>query len=349
MQGPPEGFRPQRAGDRTTPGDPRQPEVKEWQRNTWYGPAPVNENPFDEPEEAPELRDARSDNVNQHTGQFWEMDAGKGYGNAKHKSRKHRGDAGKEEKKKDKKKIRHLGLKITAALAVLAVAVGFVLRYFVFNITQIDVIGGGNLITQSEILRRSGIHKGDSILSLKSEDVEQRITSDWRLQFRYVEKDMPHRVVLAVKEREASCWLTWCGIMYVLDKNRVVMYETERQDVIPADLVKVNGIDVRSGSAVGQTMVFSSARQQVLFHNLFLEMKVLDCVSMVESADLSNPDSILLVTRNGYTVSLGNSENIHAKLRSMKLVQDELMRQGLTGGTIHVSHPETPSWSPPAI
>ena len=36
-----------------------QPPLRDWQKNTWYGPAPLDENPFDEPEDAPELRELR--------------------------------------------------------------------------------------------------------------------------------------------------------------------------------------------------------------------------------------------------------------------------------------------------
>ena len=57
-------------GGRGSAGDP----VRDWQRNTWYGPAPSNGNPFDEPEDAPELRDSRSPNVNEHMGDFWNQE-----------------------------------------------------------------------------------------------------------------------------------------------------------------------------------------------------------------------------------------------------------------------------------
>ena len=60
MQGPPEGFRPKKAGDRNMAGTGEQPEIRDWQRNTWYGPSPADPTPFDEPDDAPELRESRS-------------------------------------------------------------------------------------------------------------------------------------------------------------------------------------------------------------------------------------------------------------------------------------------------
>ena len=64
------GYRPRTAGERTgVPG--ADGGVRDWQKNTWFGPAPLNNNPFDEPEDAPELRESRSENVTEHVGEFW--------------------------------------------------------------------------------------------------------------------------------------------------------------------------------------------------------------------------------------------------------------------------------------
>ena len=49
-----------------------QPPLRDWQKDTWYGPYPMNENPFDEPEDAPELRELRSEELNNRSGEFWE-------------------------------------------------------------------------------------------------------------------------------------------------------------------------------------------------------------------------------------------------------------------------------------
>ena len=79
MDGQNGGYRPRTAGDRTGiagNGDG----VRDWQRNTWFGPAPLNSNPFDEPEDAPELKEKRSENVNEHLGDFWNA-PGQGYQN----------------------------------------------------------------------------------------------------------------------------------------------------------------------------------------------------------------------------------------------------------------------------
>ena len=79
MQGPVQPSPGRRAGDPGTSGQDTGG-LKEWQRNTWYGPAPLNDgSPFEEPESAPELLEARSSNVSNHTGSFWTDQGQTGY------------------------------------------------------------------------------------------------------------------------------------------------------------------------------------------------------------------------------------------------------------------------------
>ena len=205
---------------------------------------------------------------------------------------------------------------------------------------------GNDQIPASEIIRISGIRQGDFILTMNEQAIGQRIESDYRLQFRYMIRDLPHAVQICVREREECCWLTYCGITYIMDKNRMVMREEEDPAKRPDNLVEIKGLDVRSNTMVGQQMILGNEKQQEIMSGLFLHMKVVDCTSLIKEADISNPDSILLETRDGYTVSLGDKEDMHAKLRSMLLVRDELRRMGNYAGTINVSNPETPIYAP---
>ena len=157
---------------------------------------------------------------------------------------------------------------------------------------------------------------------------------------------LPSTVVISVREREPCCWLTYCGIMYVMDKNRMVLYESENPSEQPQNLVEIKGLEVRSNTLVGQYINLGSETQQSIFTELFLEMKVLGCIDQIKEADISNTSSILLFTRDGYTAALGDRNNLHAKLRSLLLVQEELKQQNYSGGTISVTNPEAPIYTP---
>ena len=341
MEGPNGGYRPESSGKRA--GESNGQGVRDWQRNTWFGPAPLNSNPFDEPEDAPELKESRSENVNQRMGDFWQPQHYPGLHDEGHARENGRNPKGRSREKTEAKPKKHLS--VLWIIPVILIAVILILRFAVFTVRDIQVTGN-NLIPDSEIIRISGVRTGDSILTLDEKAVGQRIATDYRLQFRYMIRELPQTVVLAVREREACCWLTYCGITYVMDKNRMVMREEEDPDFQPKNLVEVKGLEVRSNTMVGQEIVLGDEKQQEILSSLFLHMKVLGCTEEIKEADISNTESILLETRDGYTVSLGDKEDLHAKLRSMLLVRDELHRMQKTGGTINVSKPETPIYTP---
>lgn len=334
------GYRPRTAGERAgNSGNGNG--VRDWQRNTWFGPAPLNSNPFDEPEDAPELKESRSENVTAHVGDFWNSPE-KGYQNtASHR----KADDTDNRSKTDRKKAHPNTIRIIAGTVLVLAAVFFILRFAVFSVKQI-LVTGNTTISAEEVIKTSGIHRGDNIFTLNENEIEDRITSDYRLQFRYMAREMPSTVVLSVREREPCCWLTYCGIMYVMDKNRMVLYESENPAEQPQNLVEIKGLEVRSNTVTGQYINLGNDTQKSVFSELFLEMKVLGCIEQIREADISNPDSILLSTRDGYTAGLGDRTNLHAKLRSLLLVQDELKKMGNTGGTINVSNPEAPIYTP---
>lgn len=357
MQGPFEPRPGRRAGDPSGSSGSQDGNLKDWQKNTWFGPAPSNSNPFEEPEDAPELLEQRSSNVNDRSGSFWSDQQGTGYQYSTQSINKKTAASAAAEQKQRDRRISFRAVGIFVLLLVTAVAV---LYFGIYRVREIRVTGNTD-ISAADIIRFSGIRRGDSILSLSEKETERRLISAataaaaengnynyYRLQFRYLEKEMPGTVTIAVRERESCCWLTWSGILYVMDKNGMVLYESEDMGMRDqVKLVEVKGLTIRSGAQVGQTMVMSSAAQELLFRDLFMEMKVLGCTEMIREADLSNTSSILLTTRDpSFTVALGDSTSIHAKLRSMLLVMDKLAEMGYTSGSINVSNPETPSYSP---
>ena len=93
-------------------------------------------------------------------------------------------------------------------------------------------------------------------------------------------RELPSTVIISVKEREPCCWLTYCGIMYVMDKNRMVLYESENPSEQPQSLVEIKGLEVRSNTLVGQYINLGNETQQSIFSELFVEMKVLGCVNL---------------------------------------------------------------------
>ena len=361
MEGPGNNQPVKRAGDSNNPHGT--PEIRDWQKNTWTGPMPMNVSPFEEPDNAPELLQQRSENLSDRNGAFWQQ-ATNGYqrtaGGEPNRNAAARSSDSPSKTKKSRTDGSSAAMRAALVLVALAGITVCVLYFIVFRVREIRV-EGNELISRSDVIRLSGISYGESILTLSEEDTRQQLEAQaiseakrtgnsnyYSLQFRYLDKLMPGTVVISVKEREPCCWMTLRGIMFVMDKTRMVLYETEDPNIRPSNLVEVKGLSIRGGDHAGQTLTLTSTIQQSIFENLFLELKVLGCIADIQEVDLSNTSSILLLTRDGYTVSLGERDRIHAKLRSMLYVREKLRELGKDGGAINVSVPENPTYSPSA-
>lgn len=170
MQGPNQQGPGRRAGDPSgVPGVPDDG-LKDWQRNTWFGPAPTNSNPFEEPEDAPELLQDRSENLNDRSNSFWDNQA-TGY--------QPRVSGQQETRTRGKSGQRQGGISLRAVwtlLLLIAVAAA-ILHFGVFRIREIRVTGNRN-ISAADVIRLSGIRQGQSILTLSEKETERRLTGD---------------------------------------------------------------------------------------------------------------------------------------------------------------------------
>ena len=72
----------------------------------------------------------------------------------------------------------------------------------------------------------------------------------------------------------------------------------------------------------------------------------LGAMDQILELDLSDMDNLFLVSTDGYSVRLGNSENLHAKLRAMLMTLDWLRQEGYGAGTVDVSVPVNPTYIP---
>ena len=295
----------------------------------WTSPTPAD--PFDEPGEAPELRMDRSENLYSREDRFWDH-----VESAREESHTPRVTSS---PKAEGHTLRWLVL-IVAVIA----AVGYVIYGAVFRVRSVTV-EGIRAISQEEVIRLSGISMGMNIFSINDEQVEAGIESNRYLSFVCVDKQLPDKVIVQVRERTPATLVTYCGIAYTLDNRGMVLEESQNTGVKPDHLVTVSGLNIRR-CMVGETVQLHSDRQMGVYTELLVELKVMSALDEVSELDLSDMDNLFLVSRDGYTVRLGNTDSLHAKLRAMILTRDHLNATGHIGGTIDVSTPVNPTYTP---
>ena len=301
------------------------------QASASYVPAPEPEDPFGEPGADRRLKKQRSHRVYIHLNGFWRRPVEK---------RSVPKQAGKSSYAGN-----HVLRRVLISLGVIAL-VAFVLYGMVFRVSTVQVLGN-NRVSAEEVIRASGVQIGESITRVDASEVAKGIASNRYLIFKGVECVMPNTVVIRVKERTPAAVLNYCGVNYTIDHKGMVLEESET-DVLVGVLPQLSGMDIAGqyGCDVGRVISVNNTAQLSAMQELLVELEVLSAQQEISRIKLSDMTHILLETSEGYSVSLGNATNIHAKLKAMLSIRRKLNEMGKGSGTIDVSNPEAPTFLP---
>ena len=244
---------------------------------------------------------------------------------------------------------RHALRETVRALLIIgiAVAAAFVLLdSFYFRVRNIQVEGNVQL-SDEEIIRLAGLSEGGSILRLDKPKVRDRVNGNRYLVYEGLSTTMPDTVTLTVRERQADAVMYYGGINYTIDSRGMILEESYTVDQ-PKDLILISGISIAgsSGCAVGRTIRPENAAQLVVMREILVELKVLSATGSVAKLMMSDLNNLLIETRDGYSVRLGDSTQLHAKLKATLYVREALRQMGSGTGTIDVSNPKEPTFIP---
>ncbi len=312
--------------------------------------------PFEEPEQAPELRQERSDSLYSRSEPFWEripdperadkpypLDAN--YWNHPEVLSDDRMLEVDTHQRKGRVKM-HLGAdvirKVLIVLGVL-LAVGVLVYSTVFQVRQITVVGNTSVAAE-EIIRASGLKTGMNTISIDEAAVTRRIENNRYLRCTLVDVKW-NSVVLHVQERVPAVYINHNGMMVMLDNRGWVLEESLNTDLRYDDLIFVTGMNVRRCN-LGQAIVLQGNSQMEAYTRILIELKAMKGLDIVQELDLARMDRIYLATRDGFYIHMGDDERIHEKLRAMMITREKVIEMGYEGGTIDVTDPEKPTFTP---
>ena len=215
-----------------------------------------------------------------------------------------------------------------------------------------------------DICRIAGVREGANLLFLNEAEIQKRIDADRYLVFVRVEKQMPDKLTIVVRERIQFSWLRWNGIAYVMDARGMVLEESGDMEAIPA-MMKMSGMSV-TRCAVGKQLEVSRSGEMDFYRSLCSELKAMGLTALVQECDVTDMEGIRIRVRGSgaadyFWVRLGDTADLHARLRAMTMVRDWLLEGKETGypavtvdgegrqylGTIDVSEAKNPTYRPP--
>ena len=313
-------------------------------------------NPFEEPEQAPELREKRSENLYSRDEPFWErvVDAPDASGDfRRYVNYWNHPDV------LDTDHLLHVdndtallqvgkflgsdAVKKVIGIVTVVVLVAIALFGTVFRVHAIHV-SGNTTVTDEAIIRLSGLKVGQSSMTIDDEEVMRKIESNRYLRCTLVDVQW-NAVTLHVKERVPAVYINHNGMIVTLDNRGFVLEESLASETGFENLVKVSGMNVRR-CALGQQIALQSANQLEAYTQILVELKAMKGIDLLRELDMSSMDSIYLTTRDEFFVRLGSEDDLHAKLRAFLITREKVLQMGYAKGTIDVTDPGRPTYLP---
>ncbi len=316
------------------------------------------DSPFEEPEQAPELRENRSENLYSRDEPFWNRvidEPQTGRDVPKDANYWNHPDVMDTDRllyfdnetrlQKVKKFLGSGAVKRVLLVMAVVLVIAVILYSALFQVRTITVVGNTTIPTE-EIIRLSGLEIGQSSMTIDDEAVMRKVERNRYLRCTLVDVQWDS-VVIHVKERVPVVYINHNGWVAVMDNRGFVLEEYQTLDVNSDGLIKVIGLNVRR-CARGQQIVLSSPGQLMTYRQILVELKAMKGLDLIAELDMSSMDSIYLATRGEqrFYVRLGNEESIHEKLRAFMITRDKLLQMGYTSGTIDVTNPARPTYLP---
>lgn len=317
---------------------------------------PAEDSPFEEPEQAPELREKRSDNLYSRDEPFWNrvLDGAESGGEIKlddgywqHPDVLDTDRILAVDSDTRLQKLRKfLGsgtVKKFVGILAIVLAVAIVLYSALFKVRAITVVGNST-VSSEEIIRLSGLKVGQSSMTIDDEKVMRKVEGNRYLRCTLVDVQWDS-VIIHVKERTPAVFIKHNGMVIVMDNRGFVLEESLDASAGSEGLIQVVGLDIRR-CALGQQITLNATSQMETYTQILVEMKAMKGLDLLSELDMTNMDSIYLGTRDGFYVRLGSEDSIHEKLRAFLITRDRVLEMGYTGGTIDVTDPGRPTYSP---
>lgn len=225
------------------------------------------------------------------------------------------------------------------------VAILFILRYYVFTISQVRVVGN-RAISWQDVARSAGLDRKLLYFTVNESDIENGINANRYLDYQGMEKVFPNTLILYVRERTPSAFFTHLGVGFVMAEDGMILEKT-RDLRLRQGLIEVTGLAIWGQLESGMFPVGGKPGQLEALVAVVEELMAQGYASQVWDVNVSDESSLVMTTQDGFTVHLGNAENLHAKIGTVRAVIEELKRRNLSGGVLEASIPGEATYRAP--
>ena len=199
---------------------------------------------------------------------------------------------------------------LTAILAL--VAVSLVIAGGRVVVVHSVVVEGNRFISAEEIMQTGGVSIGDSMFTLDTAAVAEKINAHQYLTCNSVWRDFPDRVFINVTEHQPVATANWMGSLVMLGQDGVVMEITGQIDIELAVPV-ITGASIKS-ARVGEAVTYGVAGQAEAVEAVLEAIDWQGFTGEISEINVGTLDDLYLVTVDGLIIRLGDSEKLDEKI-----------------------------------
>ena len=201
-----------------------------------------------------------------------------------------------------------------------------------------------HVMRAEEVIEAAGLQGKVGYFSLNEEKIEQSISENRYLIYQGMEAEFPSTVTLYVRVRQPWVDIQVMGIAYRMDEEGMVL-ERDGAVSLTGERMVVTGLQPRE-IRVGQKIIAINPRQQQAYLAVMEELLLQQFYDEISELNLTDPNNLYLITRDGYTIHLGDEEQMQAKIGTVRGVIAKLHEMGKFGGIIEVKVPGEATYSP---
>ena len=229
-----------------------------------------------------------------------------------------------------------------ASILLLAAALALLLVKVVFVVRDVQVVGNGSLSAE-DVLRASGIRMGSRLGAVDEDHVRECVEEDGRMAFVSLERRLPNRLILTVRQRSRDALILQGGKVLVVDSDGYVIEVADRlpegnipyvTGMRPATYQQGSQLDATDGRLACMKAVVEAARAR-------------GATPYIAEIDVSSVKNLRVITRTGLTVVLGDSGNMENKMIWMVGAVADLEARGETTGRLDVASGSKADYLPP--
>ena len=162
-----------------------------------------------------------------------------------------------------------------------------------------------------------------------------------------MERVFPNTVVFHVRERRPSARINYIGIAYVMADDGMILERTRDLSQF-AKLMTVSGLalrDIRQGAVPLSTR----ASQMDVCISLVNELQLQGFDSQIVDVNVAEPSSLYVTTNDGFSIHLGDSRDLRAKIGTARAVLQACRAAGYQRGVIEATVPGFATYRPDSV